>query len=94
MIILNMASYSIYEAKANLSALLRQVKKGHEAVITERGQPVARVIPFARQENFEEKIKRLETQGVITPAKIKEPLPENIGASRPGALQRFLDERE
>ena len=89
-----MATYSIYEAKAKLSEVLRQVKKGHEAIITERGKSIARVIPFAREENFEERIKRLEAQGVLTPATIKGPLPKNIGVKRPGALQRFLDDRE
>jgi len=37
------------EARQNLSALLEEVKKGHEVVITDRGRPVARLLPPVRQ---------------------------------------------
>ena len=33
------------EARQNLSALLDEVKKGREIVITERGRPVAKLVP-------------------------------------------------
>jgi len=32
-------------ARQNLSALLDEVKKGREVVITERGRPVAKLVP-------------------------------------------------
>jgi prevent-host-death family protein len=35
----------IREARQNLSALLDEVKKGREVVITERGRPVAKLVP-------------------------------------------------
>ena len=35
----------IREARQNLSALLEQVKKGREILITDRGRPVARLVP-------------------------------------------------
>jgi len=35
----------IRELKTNLSAVLRRVKAGHAVVITERGQPVGRILP-------------------------------------------------
>jgi len=35
----------IREVRQNLSALLREVRKGREIVITDRGQPVARLAP-------------------------------------------------
>ena len=35
----------IREARQNLSALIEHVKKGREIVITDRGQPVARLVP-------------------------------------------------
>ncbi len=35
----------IREARQNLSALIDEVKKGREIVITERGKPVARLVP-------------------------------------------------
>jgi prevent-host-death family protein len=35
----------IREVRQNLSALLREVRKGREIVITDRGEPVARLTP-------------------------------------------------
>jgi prevent-host-death family protein len=40
-----MRSAGIREARQNLSALLEQVRKGREVIITDRGQPVARLVP-------------------------------------------------
>ena len=41
-----MHSAGIREARQNLSALLDEVKKGREVVITEHGRPVAKLVPF------------------------------------------------
>jgi len=35
----------VREARQNLSALLEEVRKGREVVITERGRPVAKLVP-------------------------------------------------
>jgi prevent-host-death family protein len=35
----------IREARLNLSALIAEVRKGHEVTITDRGKPVARLVP-------------------------------------------------
>lgn len=43
-----MRTAGIREARQNLSALLEEVKKGREIVITDRGKPVARLVPPAR----------------------------------------------
>jgi prevent-host-death family protein len=40
-----MRTAGIREARQNLSALLDEVKKGREVVITERGRPVAKLVP-------------------------------------------------
>jgi len=40
-----MRTAGIREVRQNLSALLREVKKGREIVITDRGEPVARLAP-------------------------------------------------
>jgi prevent-host-death family protein len=40
-----MTRAGIREARQNLSALLEEVKKGREVVITDRGKPVARLVP-------------------------------------------------
>jgi prevent-host-death family protein len=40
-----MKSAGIREARQNLSALLEEVRKGREVVLTDRGRPVARLVP-------------------------------------------------
>ena len=43
-----MKKAGIREARQNLSALVEQVKKGREILITDRGRPVARLVPPVR----------------------------------------------
>lgn len=38
-----MGAYSVAEAKAHLSEILRQVEAGEEVTITRRGQPIATI---------------------------------------------------
>ena len=40
---------SVYEAKANLSKLLKDVEAGREVTITRHGRPVARLVPVRDQ---------------------------------------------
>jgi len=40
-----MRTAGIREARQNLSLLLDEVRKGREVVITERGRPVAKLVP-------------------------------------------------
>jgi prevent-host-death family protein len=40
-----MKEAGIREARQNLSALIDEVRKGHEVTITDRGKPVARLVP-------------------------------------------------
>jgi prevent-host-death family protein len=92
--------YSIYDAKAQLSALVRQVREsGQTFVITVHGEPVAELRPvemLERKQTFEERIAELTARGIITPAAMKpsDPRAFPIGEHVPGALQRFLDDRE
>ena len=44
-----MRSAGIREARQNLSALLEEVRKGREVVITDHGRPVARLVPPQQQ---------------------------------------------
>ncbi len=41
-----MRKAGIREARQNLSVLISEVKRGEEIVITERGEPVARLTPY------------------------------------------------
>ena len=40
-----MRTAGVREARQNLSVLLEEVKKGREVLITERGRPVAKLVP-------------------------------------------------
>ena len=40
-----MKEAGIREARQNLTALIDEVRKGHEVTITDRGKPVARLVP-------------------------------------------------
>ncbi len=44
-----MKSAGVREARQNLSALLEEVAKGREVLITDRGRPVARLVPPRRE---------------------------------------------
>ena len=43
-----MRTAGVRETRQNLSALLDEVKKGREIVITEHGRPVAKLVPLDR----------------------------------------------
>jgi len=47
-----MRSAGVREARQNLTELLDAVKKGREVVITDRGRPVARLVPLERRDSF------------------------------------------
>jgi prevent-host-death family protein len=90
-----MPSYPVYEAKARLSELLRQVKAHRDVIITERGKRIARLVPFKeddRDETLDERIERLVTRGLIEPA-AKPSGPGTAAAPSRGALRRFLRDR-
>lgn len=99
-----MATYSIYETKARLSEVLRIVKTRREVVITERGKPIAKIVPFTEDEteSLDQRIDRLIASGQIVPARVApgEDLPpvrkrqSGSGRKDPQALARFLKERD
>lgn len=84
-------SYSIYDAKAHLSRLLRKVKDGGEVIISERGTPIARVVPYSAPKDFEEGIQEKIRSGIILAPRAHS-FPQ--GRKKVGALKRFLEERE
>ncbi|MXZ61869.1 MAG: type II toxin-antitoxin system prevent-host-death family antitoxin [Acidobacteria bacterium] len=86
---------STYEAKARFSEVIRLVREGRTVHISYHGKPVAEIRPIQeeRKKTLEEHLDDLERQGVVSPAKDPNAPIEPI-AHRPGALQRFLDERD
>ncbi len=71
----------IRELRADLSRLIKRVRAGEELVVTDRGMPVARIIPLAG----ERKIDRLIRDGIVTPAPSREPrtVPKPIEGAGP-----------
>lgn len=84
----------IREAKAHLSRFIQIVKNGGEVVLTDRGRPVGKIVPFQQKElSLSERIKALEDRGTIAPEIGKKkpalftpiPVPDHIA-------QKFLRE--
>jgi prevent-host-death family protein len=60
-----MKTAAVSELKARLSEYLSQVKAGTEVLITDRGKPVARLVPVSRNKDLKESLVRMEKQGLI-----------------------------
>ncbi len=60
---MTMRSLSISELKAKLSAQLRYVKRGKRVLVTDRGRPVAMLVPV--EEPSADGLARLEAQGLV-----------------------------
>ena len=63
-----MTTVSISELKANLSRYVREVRRGGEVRILDRGKPVARLVATVAEEDQAAR-ERLISQGVIRPGK-------------------------
>jgi prevent-host-death family protein len=86
-------TYSTYEAKAKLSEILRKVESGQVIRISRHGTPIAEVRPVPQgPTTLEERIADLMARGEVTPARNPAARLRPI-AHVPGALQRFLDDR-
>ena len=90
--------YSLYDAKAKLSALVRQVREGRSIIITVHGKPAAELRPIdeATIQTLDERLAELDSRRAIVGAKRKarDAGAFPIGPRRPGALKRFLKERD
>ncbi len=60
-----MKSAAVSKLKAHLSEYLNQVKAGSEILITDRGKPVARLMPVSRAGGMKEALASMERQGLI-----------------------------
>lgn len=84
----------IREAKANLSKFLRMVEKGKEVVLTDRGRPVGKLVPFDKTAlPLGVRIKQMEEAGTLEPPSPKGPgrLPPAIPVEN-GMAQRLLEQ--
>jgi len=92
MVTMVMMSVGVAELKAHLSEHLARVRAGSEVLVTERGRPVARIVPVGSGE-----LDDLERQGVVRagsmrlpPGFLDEQRPEVAG---PGVTDALLEER-
>ena len=93
-----MRKAAVSELKAHLSEYLNQVKAGGEVLITDRGKPIARLVPIARSRTHKEALIQMEKQGLIRLGSGK--LPKDFWSmprpeDRDGlVLKALLEERE
>jgi prevent-host-death family protein len=90
---------TVTEAKNGLSALLDQVKAGESIIITDRGRPIARVVPMVQLEDPDGRLERLERAGVLRRGTgalsadfFTAPIPQPVGSVE--ASRYILEERE
>jgi len=94
-----MKSVTVAKLKATLSEYLARVKAGEEVIVTERGKPIARIVPLARdQAAVPAHLLELARAGLVRLGSGK--LPERFWRmSRPAdprgaGLKALLEERE
>ena len=82
--------YSIYQAKARFSEIIRIVKRRRRVIITDRGIPVAEVVPYRAEqpESIEGRIAKLAQIGAIIPS--QEPFRATPVRLVPGGSDRFM----
>ncbi|BAZ41987.1 prevent-host-death family protein [Calothrix sp. NIES-4101] len=72
-----METVNIHQAKTNLSRLLSRVELGEEIVISNRGVPIAKLVPF--RTSLDRRSSLGQDRGMFTvPDDFNAPLPEDI----------------
>ena len=87
--------YSLYEAKARLSEIVRRVReRGESFTISYHGEPVAEIRPvsLAQGDAFTRRLTRLGAGGSVLRANARTKLEPIV--RKKGALKRFLEERD
>ncbi len=94
-----MATASISNTKAKLSELLDRVKAGETITITDRGVPVAQLVPLSGGEvDWDARLASLERRGLITRPKKTPDMKAFLAAHPPvtfegSVLEELLHER-
>lgn len=82
----------IREAKAHLSRLVHAAQQGNEWIITDRGVPVARIMPMPKvMPELEERLQSLVERGWLEPARPSRKLPPPLPIEQ-GLAQEWLQE--
>lgn len=81
----------IREAKAQLSKLLRDVRRGEEWIITERGRPIAKLSAAdSEAESVAEWAARLEREGSLEPPLPGAKMPQPLDIEPSDIMQQIL----
>ena len=87
-------TYSLYEAKAKLSAIVRMVREGKTVVVTLHGKPVVEMRPIAGgRSGLEARMDELADTGVLVRPESPRIQPRAV-VRKSGALKRFLNDRD
>ena len=79
-----MKSKSVSEARANLSSLIEEVRQGETIVITNRGEPVARIESCTPADSSDsDRINSLVARGLAIPPRNRMDVEEFLSAHRP-----------
>jgi prevent-host-death family protein len=88
---------SVVQLKARLSEYLRAVKGGGELLVTERGVPIARLVPLDDAQRKSTRRLRLARAGLLKPGRGRLPKALQAPPSGPavgaGVLEALLAER-
>ena len=98
-----MESVGVADLKARLSEYLMRVKTGEEVLVTDRGRPVARLIPVSARTELDDeaeaaRLRAMEREGLVRlgSGSLPEGFFEKERPADPGGLLRkaVLEERE
>lgn len=64
-----MRTAAVAKLKASLSEYLSHVKEGEEIIVTDRGKPIAKIVPYALEEDMDQHRQDLIRRGLIKPGK-------------------------
>ena len=87
-------NYSVYEAKARFSEVIRHVREGKTVTVSYRGEPVAEIRSIERRQEptLDERLNDLERSGSLVRPTVPRQTFRPVDR-RPGAVARFLAER-
>lgn len=93
-----MRTAPIAKLKAGLSGYLESVKAGEQVVVTDRGRPVALIVPIEPSISEDKRRAELVAKGLVRPARGPIPMDLILGARVPGltperALQAVIEDR-
>ncbi len=88
--------YSIYDAKARFSEVVKKASEGHSVIITKRNIPIVEIRAYEEKPNqtLAEHMKELERLGIVTPSDGKRMKRNPQRNPRPEILETFLAERD